>query len=176
MSSTLALIVESILLILLVPFAVYGLYNVICMRTAPYVRTASTEIDRMLKLAGNLEGRRTLELGSGNGEVSIRVALAGAHAHGIEANPALIWWSRIRSRLRGVGARTDFHRENFFRGTLDPATDVVFLYLLPEAMQELLPKLRRDLKPGTIIISNAFEFKECTPERQDGSVRRYVLA
>ena len=166
---------EVLALVVLVPFLVFCLYNMIYMFTAPYVRTASTEVDRMLNLAETLDGKRTLELGSGNGEVSIRAAKAGAHAVGIEANLALVWWSRIRARTRGVGGRTDFRRGNFFHEVFDDNTDVVFLYLLPNSMKKLLPKLRQDLKPGTILISNAFAFKELTPERQDGSVLRYVL-
>lgn len=166
---------EALTLLILAPYLIFSLFNVFLMFTAPYVRTASAEVDRMLKLAEPLDGKRTLELGSGNGEVSIRAAMAGAHAVGIEANPALVWWSRLRAKMRGAGGRTDFRRENFFHDSFDDNTDVVFLYLLPNSMKKLLPKLRRELKPGTILISNAFTFKELTPERQDGNVRLYVL-
>ena len=43
---------------------------------------------------------------------------------------------------------------------------VVTLYLLPSLNVKLLPKLRRELKPGTRIVSNSFSMGDWEAERR----------
>ena len=53
---------------------------------------------------------------------------------------------------------------NFFKQNLSQATHI-FLYLLSEMMDILLPKLITELKQGTIIISFNFMFSKKKPEK-----------
>ena len=45
-------------------------------------------------------------------------------------------------------------------------TDVVFLYLFPELLERLRPKLDRELKPGAWVVSQTFGFKGLAPEKE----------
>ncbi|MEK7211069.1 MAG: hypothetical protein AAB731_00360, partial [Patescibacteria group bacterium] len=53
-------------------------------------------------------------------------------------------------------------RKNFFRADLSAATHI-FTYLFPKPMNELLPKFKKELKPGARVVSCDFLFKEKEP-------------
>jgi hypothetical protein len=66
-------------------------------------------------------------------------------------------------KLRKVAQnRLSLVRGNFFKTDLS-STDRIFVYLFPKLMNDLLPKLQRELKPGTRVISCDFEFKGKEP-------------
>lgn len=71
-----------------------------------------------------------------------------------------------RSKLRGILGRCGINifRQDFFKIDLSPATRV-FLYLFPEQMVKLLPKLEAELKPGTRVVSCDFVFPNKKPLR-----------
>lgn len=167
---------QVLFLVILSVMGVYFLYQIFYFRYAPYVATRKDVVDAMISMAELKEGMRVLELGSGNGELCIRAAELGATSLGMETNPTLILLSRYRARRRGVANRAAFIRHNFFKTAFPRETDVVFVYLLPKTMDLLLPKLKRELKPGTVIISNAFVFTGIMPEKRAGKVIKYRLS
>jgi hypothetical protein len=57
-----------------------------------------------------------------------------------------------------------FRNEDLFEADIKEAT-VVTLYLLESLNERLRPKLLRDLKPGTRIVSHAFRMGDWTPEK-----------
>src|SRR5205823_14553706 len=61
----------------------------------------------------------------------------------------------------------EFRQGDLFEADISPAT-VVTLYLLPDVNLRLKPKLLRDLKPGTRIVSHGFDMRseEHTSELQ----------
>jgi hypothetical protein len=52
--------------------------------------------------------------------------------------------------------------EDLFETDISQAT-VVTLYLLPSLNQKLIPKLNKELKPGTRIVSQSFDMGEQNP-------------
>lgn len=141
-------------------------------RGAVYMPTADDRLAIMLKLARLKRGERAVDLGSGDGRVVIALAKAGAVAHGYEINPFLVWESRQNARLAGVADRTRFHWQSFWKVDLSAYT-VVMLYGIPYIMESLEKKLRRELKPGTRVISNAFPFPTWKPTQKVGEVLLY---
>jgi ubiquinone/menaquinone biosynthesis C-methylase UbiE len=173
---TLFFLFECLLLVLLA----FGLLYVIFLFYAtvscvPYVASNAEARRTMLALVGDLEGKRVLELGSGDGRLCIAAAEQGATAHGVELNPVLTWISRGITRIRDQHTRTTFVCANFWHTPLPSDTDVVLLYLFPPSMNKIQKLLESQLKPGTIIVSNAFRFTEMQPIRQQGSVYVYRL-
>lgn len=136
-------------------FLLFGTFS-----AAPFVATTDRARHLMIELAQLSPGMHVLEIGSGEGSISIEAAQHGAIATGIEINPVLVWYARLRARFLHVGHRTTFVCRNFWNTRLPKETQVVFLYLLPGSIQRLLPKLRKELKPGTVIISHAFSIAE----------------
>jgi SAM-dependent methyltransferase len=120
--------------------------------SAPEVVTA------MLKLAGVTSSDVVYDLGSGDGRIPIEAARAhGARAVGVEIDPALVAQSREAARQAGVAARVRFVQQDLFDAGISEAT-VVTLYLLPALNAKLLPKLNRELRPGTRVVSQSFDF------------------
>jgi hypothetical protein len=69
-----------------------------------------------------------------------------------------------RARAAGVSERTAFVEGDLFEADLAGAT-VLTLYLFPEAMLRLRPKVLETLAPGTRVLSNSFDFGEWKPDR-----------
>ena len=107
------------------------------------------------------------DLGSGDGRIPITAAKEfGARGVGIDIDPKRIQESNANAVAAGVTDRVKFLNTDIFADStnLSEAT-VVTLYLLPSLNVKLLPKLRRELKPGTRIVSNSFDMGEWQAER-----------
>ena len=131
----------------------------------PYVPTPNEVVDRMLQLA-NVTGDDTLyDLGSGDGRIVITAAQRyGTRGTGIDINPELVQQSQANAQAANVADRVEFVQQDLFQTNLSNAT-VVTLYLLPDINLKLRPKLLRELKPGTRIVSHDFDMGEWEPEQ-----------
>ncbi|MEA5624154.1 class I SAM-dependent methyltransferase [Nostoc sp. UHCC 0251] len=132
----------------------------------PYIPTPQKVVDAMLKLAEVNSKDIVYDLGSGDGRIPI-TAVHQYNAHravGVEINPYFVQKSRINAQKVGVSDRVDFHEQNLFQTDLKQAT-VVTLYLLPDLNVKLRPKLLKELKPGTRIVSHSFDMGEWKPKR-----------
>ncbi len=122
----------------------------------PYVPTPTAVVDRMLSMAK--VGKRDLlyDLGSGDGRIVITAAQKyGARGVGYDINPQRIKESNENARKAGVTNRVRFEQQDLFEADLSSAT-VVTLYLLPDVNLKLRPKLFRDLRPGTRVVSHNY--------------------
>ena len=64
----------------------------------------------------------------------------------------------------GVGDRVRFLNQDLFESNISEAT-VVTLYLLPSLNLKLLPKLLAEVKPGTRVVSHAFDMGSWKPQQ-----------
>lgn len=142
------------------------------LRGAPYVPSVRGAIEEMLALAGVKEGMRVADLGSGDGRVVMAFARAGAEAHGYEVNPVLAWWSRRRIKKAGLAGQAVIHCRSFWQENFS-SFDVIVLYAIPHIMRGLEKKLRRELKPGALVLSNAFTFPNWPPRERRKFVHLY---
>jgi len=122
-------------------------------------------VDAMLELAGVGPRDFVIDLGSGDG----RIVLAGATRYkasgmGVDIDGELVELANASARRLGVSERVQFHQLDVFAADLSRAT-VLTLYLLPGMMESLRPKLLKELKPGTRIVSHDFDFGEWKPDR-----------
>ncbi|MCA1615925.1 MAG: class I SAM-dependent methyltransferase [Acidobacteria bacterium] len=130
-----------------------------------FVPTPPETVEEMLRLAELKEGDVLYDLGSGDGRIPIRAAEKyGVRAVGIEIDPELVAASERAARAAGVAERVRFRRENLFRADFREAT-VVTLYLSETINVALRPRLLRELKPGTKIISHDFRMGGWEPEQ-----------
>lgn len=130
-----------------------------------YVPTPQEVVDGMLELA-NVTGNDVLyDLGSGDGRIPVTAAQKyGTRGVGIDINPQRIQEANANAQNAGVADRVKFREEDLFETDFSEAT-VVTLYLLPELNLKLRPRLLRELKPGTRIVSHAFDMGDWQPER-----------
>ncbi|MBM3781786.1 MAG: methyltransferase domain-containing protein [Acidobacteria bacterium] len=130
-----------------------------------WVPTPPALLDTMLSLAGVTPEDVVVDLGSGDGRAVIAAARLGARAIGVEFNPELVTLSRQAAADAGMQDRASFVQGDMFEADISQAT-VFALYLLPENLDRLLPRLQ-SLRPGTRIVANTFGFTDWDPDAQE---------
>lgn len=132
----------------------------------PFVPTPQDAVDGMLALAGVKSGDVVYDLGSGDGRIVITaVQQYGARGVGVDINPDRIAEANENARRAGVEGQVEFRQGDLFQADIDDAT-VVTLYLLPSVNERLKPKLLSELKPGTRVVSHAFDMGDWKPVRE----------
>jgi len=130
----------------------------------PFVPTPQEVVDAMLELAEVKKGDVLYDLGSGDGRIPITAAKRyGVTALGIDINPQRVKEANENAQREGVTDLVTFRTGDLFQTDLSKAS-VVTLYLLPEVNLKLRPKLLRELKPGTRIVSHAFNMGDWEPD------------
>jgi cyclopropane fatty-acyl-phospholipid synthase-like methyltransferase len=131
-----------------------------------FVPTPQEVVDAMLKLAKVTKNDVIYDLGSGDGRIPITAAKTyGARGVGIDIDPQRIKEATENLKNAGVGDRVKFLNQDLFTTDISEAT-VVTLYLLPSLNVKLIPKLNKELKPGTRIVSHAFDMSADGTERK----------
>ncbi len=129
-----------------------------------FVPTPQEVVDAMLKLAKVGKNDVLYDLGSGDGRIPIAAARTyGARSVGIDIDPQRIREANENLKAAGVGDRVRFLNQDLFTTDISEAT-VVTLYLLPSLNLKLLPILNRVLKPGTRVVSHAFDMGSAKPQ------------
>jgi SAM-dependent methyltransferase len=123
----------------------------------PYVQTPTDVVTEMLRIASVGANDVVYDLGSGDGRIVIAAARDfGARGVGIEIDPGLVAYSTELARKAGVADRVTFRSDDLFEVDLSDAT-VVTLYLSYSMNQRLRPKLLRELRPGSRIVSHDYD-------------------
>ncbi|MBX4205147.1 MAG: class I SAM-dependent methyltransferase [Candidatus Doudnabacteria bacterium] len=141
---------------------------------AAYVPTLRATVERMVGASGVRRGMRMADLGSGDGRIVIAFARAGAHATGFEINPPLVWYSRHKIKKLGLTANAHITTSNFWNQSLREY-DIVTVFGINHMMNRLEKKLLTELRPGTIIISNAFRLPHLKLKEVTGSLLIYQI-
>ncbi|MCH7896281.1 MAG: class I SAM-dependent methyltransferase, partial [candidate division NC10 bacterium] len=111
-------------------------------------------VDEILALVPMRPGQRFYDLGCGEGRVLIAARRKyGVHAIGYEVNVCAYLYARLNIWWHGGGAEVRFR--NFMHVDLSDA-DVIYCYQASGAIQQLRDKFNRELRPGTIVISNTY--------------------
>lgn len=131
---------------------------------APFVVTPERDVERMMRLAEVGPGDYLIDLGSGDGRIVIAAAERGAMGHGIELDANLVREARWRASGAGVRDQVGFLQQDLFEADFSRAT-VVTMYLMPDVVLKLRPRLLEQLAPGTRIVSNSFHLGDWEPER-----------
>lgn len=120
---------------------------------SPWWKTYKKAGRTAIKLARISSRDKVYELGSGDGEFLLLVAKeTGAKSVGIEIDPLRDFIARIRVKLAGQSSKITLKRKSFYVENLSSAT-VVYVYLIPRVLGKILPKLKKELKKGTRIVS-----------------------
>jgi cyclopropane fatty-acyl-phospholipid synthase-like methyltransferase len=140
-----------------------------------YVPSPDSVVDAMLQLAHVTAADVVFDLGSGDGRIPIAAAKQyGAIGIGIELDAKLNREAADNAKKAGVTDRVRFITQDLFDADISQAT-VVTLFLLPRINQDLIPKLRRELRPGTRIVSHQFDMGEQWPPEQSQDVNGLMI-
>ena len=147
----------------------------------PYIASPLIVVRKMLEIARAGQEDVVYDLGCGDGRILITAVkeFNVRKAVGIEINEEKVKKAIENIKKSGVEGRATVIRGDFFEVDISEAT-VVTLFLLTIVNDMLKPKLERELKPGTRIVSHEFEIKGWTPEKvyivedESGMVRHKI--
>ena len=130
-----------------------------------YYPTPPETVAEMLRLANVKQGDVLYDLGSGDGRIPIAAAKQfGIRAVGIEIDQRLIAEAEANARTARVAELVRFRNEDMFRIDISEA-NIVTLYLSDKLNVLLRPKLLRELRPGSRIISHDFRMGDWKPDQ-----------
>lgn len=130
-----------------------------------FVPTPQPVVDEMLKLADLDKNDVLYDLGSGDGRIVITAAERyGVRGVGIDLDPDRIAESNSNAEQAGVTDRVKFIQGDLFEADFSEATAVT-LYLLSSLNMRLRPKLLRELRPGTPVVSHSFDMGDWEPDK-----------
>ena len=128
-----------------------------------WVPTPDALVERMLRMARVGPKDYVIDLGSGDGRTVIAAGKLGARAMGIEYNPDMVSLSTKNAEKAGMGDKVKFIKADIFETDFNEAT-VITMYLLPSLNIKLRPKLL-DMRPGTRLVSHAFNMEDWQPDQ-----------
>jgi len=132
----------------------------------PFVPSPDEVIEAMLKLAETTPQDTVYDLGCGDGRIVVMAAKKfGASSVGIDIDPDRIQEANQFARENGVTDKVKFREQDLFQADIHEAT-VVTLYLLTTVNRKLRPKLQKELKPGTRVVSHQFDMGDWKPEKR----------
>jgi SAM-dependent methyltransferase len=131
-----------------------------------FVPTPPSVVPQMLKMAGVTADDVVYDLGCGDGRIIIAAAKErGAKGIGVELDPRLVQLCNENAKKAGVDDRVQFLQQDLFLCDFSDAS-VVMLYLMPTINVKLRPKLFKELKPGTRVVSHNFDMGDWEPEQK----------
>ena len=131
----------------------------------PYEPSSEEVVRAMIEIAKVGKNDLVYDLGCGDGRIVIAAAQkAGARGVGVDLNPERIKESRENALKANVTDRVHFFQQDLFQPQIGNAT-VVMLYLWPEVNLRLRPKLFRELKPGTRVVSHSHDMGCWEPDQ-----------
>lgn len=122
----------------------------------PYVPTPQDVVDRMLDMAKVRRDDFVMDLGCGDGRMLVTAAQKfGAPGLGVDINPERIREANENAKTAGIADKVKFEVRNLFQTPIGQAS-VLTMYLLPDVNLQLRPRILKEMKPGSRIVSHAF--------------------
>ncbi len=131
----------------------------------PFVPTPRPVVDKMLELAAPTADDYLIDLGSGDGRIPITAAQRfGTRGLGIDIDPRRIAEARKNAEEAGVSDKVEFRQEDLFETDISQAT-ILTLYLLPSVNIKLRPRILKELRPGTRVVSHDWDMGDWRPDQ-----------
>jgi hypothetical protein len=112
----------------------------------------------MVKIAAPASGETVIDLGSGDGRI-VFAALKdrpGVRGIGVDINAGLVAKANAAASTQNLSDRVQFLHQNVFDADLGKV-DVIFMWLFPELMRLLRPKILAQARPGTRVVTATWD-------------------
>lgn len=137
--------------------------------SGPFVPSARRRHKTMIKLADLTGDEIAYDLGCGDGRLVFSASRHAKKAIGYDLSIPLVLYGKIISFFY---PKSSIRFGNIWKQDYSDA-DIIFCYLLPNAMKQFHKKIWPKLKPGTRVISNAFQIHEVKPKEVEDKVYVY---
>lgn len=144
---------------------------------APYLPSNKKETSTIVSFAKKYckkKNPKALDLGSGNGKLILALSKSGIESKGFEINPLLLWLTKLKiyfkkSKLKN---KVSVSQKNFMLENLNKY-DIITIFQTKKMMKKLEGKLQKELKKGSIVISNEWKFPNWKFLKQEGQIYLY---
>ncbi len=148
--------------IILIIFALVG-YILFFMfplnKGAPFIPNNPKKLISLLNFLKQKYGlehfKNAIDLGSGDGRIVVFMTKNGVNCNGVELNKVLFNISKRKLKREKIENKCEILRQDLFETDLSKY-DLVLLWQSPQIMKKLGDKLKKELKPGTVICSYYF--------------------
>ncbi len=127
-------------------------------RFSPFVGSNPENVTRMVELAAPKAGETVIDLGSGDGRIVFAATQGrpGVRGIGVDVNNELVVKANASAKEQKLADRVQFLHQNVFDADLSKV-DVIFMWLFPELMRLLRPKILREARPGTRLVAATWD-------------------
>lgn len=127
-------------------------------RFSPFVGSNPENVTRMVELAAPKAGETVIDLGSGDGRIVFAATQGrpGVRGIGVDINAELVTKANAAAKEQKLADRVQFLHQNVFDADLSKV-DVIFMWLFPELMRLLRPKILREARPGTRLVAATWD-------------------
>ncbi|XP_076241922.1 ATP synthase subunit C lysine N-methyltransferase [Calliopsis andreniformis] len=136
--------------IICIPF-VSPAFRRICL---PYVPATTEQVDNIFKALTGRSGS-LIDLGSGDGRIVFEAAKTGFKAYGIELNPWLVWYSKLKALSTGLSSQTTFIKQNLWKHNLSKYDNIV-LFGVDQMMPDIEKKILTELQKECFVVTCRF--------------------
>lgn len=140
----------------------------------PYIPSTWHKIQVMLDISAPQPYDKMADLGSGDGRVVIEFAKSGIESHGYEYDPSLILLSESNILKENLDEKAFIHPADFWEEDLS-SYSIIVIYGMFSVMDRLEEKLKKELKPGSKVISSIFHFHNWAPVNSVDNVHLYIV-
>ncbi len=145
-------------------------------RFSPFIASDPESVKQMVMLADLRDGDTVVDLGSGDGRIVIAAARAhaGIRGWGVDLDEKLVRESNAAAHTLGLADRVRFVRGDVFDADLSQV-NVIFIWLWPEIMRMLRPKILAEARPGTRVITGIWALGNWRPDQVNDTSMRLNL-
>lgn len=151
-------------------------------RFSPFVGSNADNVRRMVEIAALRAGDTVIDLGSGDGRIVFAALQSRPDVRGIgvDIDAGLVKKSTATAEQLRLAERVRFLHQNAFDADLSKA-DVIFMWLFPELMRLLRPKILAQARPGTRVVVATWDLGTWPADAVDdpgggaSPVRRWVV-
>ncbi len=143
-------------------------------RGSAYIPTPHKRVAQMVNIANVQPTDTVLDFGSGDGRIVAAFIAAGAkQCIGIEINPLLVIYSKLRFLLTGK-KNAHIYLKNIWKVDLSEV-DILTSYMTSCFTEKLEKKIKEEMRPGAKVVSYDFPFPNLTLIKKEENVYLYQV-